>query len=179
MTSAPRLRHLGIFTNDMDAMLAFYTDVMGLTVTDRGEYGDPVQRIIFLSSDPTEHHEFVLADPPSGDRETVHVQQMSFLLDDLDALRAIHDKIVAAGISIDRTTTHGNAWSVYFHDPGGNRVECYVHTPWYIPQPHAHPFDLSKPNDEIMAETEAHCREDGGFMMAADWQKKMAAQMGA
>ena len=179
MTSAPRLRHMGLFTNDMDAMLDFYTGVMGLTVTDRGEYGDPVQRIVFLSSDPTEHHEIVLADPPADKGETVHVQQMSFLLDGLDDLRDLRDRIVASGIEVNRTITHGNAWSIYFPDPGGNRVECYVHTPWYIPQPHAHPFDLSRSNDEVMAETEAHCREDGGFMMAADWEKKMAAKMGA
>ena len=87
MTFKPRLRHVGLYTHDMDAMLAFYTDIMGLTVTDDGRYGDPEQRIVFLSSDPTEHHEFVLADPPAGDGETVHVQQMSFLLDDLDQLQ--------------------------------------------------------------------------------------------
>ncbi|MGB0572517.1 MAG: VOC family protein [Alphaproteobacteria bacterium] len=179
MASAPRLRHMGLYTNDMDAMLGFYTGVMGLTVTDRGEYGDPIQRIIFLSSDPTEHHEFVLADPPAGERETVHVQQISFLLDDLDQLRALHDKVVAAGIEITRMITHGNAWSIYFEDPGDNQVECYVHTPWYVTQPHGHPFDLSQTNEEIMEITEAHCREDAGFMMAADWEKKMAAKMGA
>ncbi|MBT5943716.1 MAG: hypothetical protein HOK98_13065 [Rhodospirillaceae bacterium] len=174
-----RLRHVGLYTHDMDAMLDFYTGIMGLTVTDDGRYGDPEQRIVFLSSDPTEHHEFVLADPPAGDGETVHVQQMSFLLDNLDDLREMHGRVVGAGINIDRMLTHGNAWSIYFQDPNGNRVECYVHTPWYVTQPHGHPFDLSQSNDEIMAMTEAHCREDAGFMMAADWEKKMAAKMGA
>lgn len=179
MPSAPRLRHVGVYTTELDAMLAFYTEVMGLTVTDRGEYGDPVQRIVFLSSDPTEHHEFVLADPPADAGATAMVQQMSFLIDDLDALRELHGKLVAAGIGIDRMITHGNAWSIYFQDPGGNRVECYVHTPWYVTQPHGHPFDLSQTNEEIMAMTEAHCREDPGFMTAAEWEAKMAVKMGA
>ena len=172
-----RLRHVGLYTHDMDAMLDFYTGIMGLTVTDDGRYGDPEQRIVFLSSDPTEHHEFVLADPPAGDGETVHVQQMSFLLDNLDDLREMHGRVVGAGINIDRMLTHGNAWSIYFQDPSTNRIECYVHTPWYVTQPHGHPFDLSKSTDEIMEMTEAHCREDAGFMMAADWEKKMAAKM--
>jgi catechol 2,3-dioxygenase len=174
-----RLRYMGLYTNDMDAMLGFYTGIMGLTVTDDGVYGDAAARIVFLSSDPTEHHEFVLADPPAEDSETIHVQQMSFLLDDLDQLREMHGRVVNAGINIDRMLTHGNAWSIYFQDPASNRVECYVHTPWYVTQPHGHPFDLSKSNDEIMTMTEAHCREDAGFMMAADWQKKMAAKMAA
>ncbi|MBS28567.1 MAG: hypothetical protein CL566_06520 [Alphaproteobacteria bacterium] len=177
MTATARLRHVGLYTNDMDAMLDFYTGVMGLTETDRGEYGDPIQRIVFLSSDPSEHHEFVLADPPADMGETVHVQQMSFLLDSLDDLREIHDKVVGSGIEIDRMITHGNAWSIYFRDPVQNRVECYVHTPWYVPQPHGHPFDLSQSNDEIMAITEAHCREDAGFMQASEYEAKMAKKM--
>ena len=65
MSFKPRLRHVGLYTHDMDAMLEFYTGIMGLTVTDDGRYGDPVARIVFLSSDPTEHHEFVLIDAPA------------------------------------------------------------------------------------------------------------------
>ncbi|MDA0786955.1 MAG: VOC family protein [Proteobacteria bacterium] len=175
-TLKPRLRHMGLYTNDMEGLLDFYTGILGMTETDRGNDDDGNPTIIFLSSDPSEHHEFVLAS--RDEMETVDVQQMSFLLDDLDQLREMHSKVVDAGITIDRMITHGNAWSIYFQDPIGNRIECYVHTPWYVPQPHAHPFDLSQSNAEIMAMTEAHCREDAGFMMAVDWEKKMAAKMG-
>ncbi|MBN43324.1 MAG: hypothetical protein CL573_07550 [Alphaproteobacteria bacterium] len=177
MPSAPRLRHVGVYTTELDAMVAFYTDVMGLTVTDRGVYGDTEQRIVFLSSNPTEHHEFVLADPPADAGATAQVQQMSFLLNDLDALRDLHRELVASGVEINRMITHGNSWSIYFQDPGGNRLECYVHTPWYVTQPHAHPFDLSQSNDAIMAMTEAHCRDVAGFMSAAKWEAKMVKAM--
>ena len=30
---------------------------------------------------------------------------------------------------------HGNAWSVYFRDPEGNRIEIFCDTEWYIEQP--------------------------------------------
>lgn len=27
---------------------------------------------------------------------------------------------------------HGNAWSIYFADPEGNRIELYTPSPWYV-----------------------------------------------
>jgi catechol 2,3-dioxygenase len=174
----PRLRHLGLYTGDMDAMVAFYTDVMGLTVTDRGTFGDPPSRIVFMSSDPGEHHEFVLIDAPADQDAAAFAQQISFLLGSLDEQRALYERVVASGCDVDRMVTHGNAWSFYFNDPEGNRIEIYVHTPWHVPQAHAHPFDLTLSNEEIMAMTESHCRMDAGFMPAAERKAMMAAKMG-
>jgi catechol-2,3-dioxygenase len=150
---------------------------MGLTISDRGDVaGD--RKIVFLSNNPGEHHQFVLVSGRPDDDSLVAAQQVSFLVESLDDVRTMHDRVRAAGMEITQTTLHGNAWSVYFKDPDGNRVEIYAHTPWHIPQPHAVPFDLSLPNEEIMAQTEAHCREDAGFLPAAERAKVMAAKMG-
>ncbi len=56
MTSIPRIgfSHIGIHTHDLDSMVSFYTELLGLEITDQGKLpvpGDP--RIVFLSSDPT------------------------------------------------------------------------------------------------------------------------------
>jgi catechol 2,3-dioxygenase len=161
----------------MDRMVDFYTDVLGLTVTDQGEIGSTPARIVFMSSDPGEHHQFVLIDGRPDDASFNVAQQLSFLVDSLDELRVTHDRVTAAGMEIARTTTHGNAWSFYFDDPDGNRVEIYAHTPWHVPQPHGHPFDLSLSNDEILQQTEAHCREDPGFMPVAEREKEMVKLM--
>lgn len=177
-TPKPRLTHVGLYTRNLDKMVDFYTKVFGLTVTDRGEISGPA-KMVFMSSDPDEHHQFVLVEGRPDDAEFNVAQQLSFLVDSLDELRTMRDRIAAAGMDIARTTTHGNAWSIYFYDPDENRVEVYAHTPWHVPQPHAHPFDLSLSNEEIMKQTEAHCREDPGFMPREQRQKKMAALMGA
>ena len=169
----PKLTHVGLFTHQMDRMVDFYTNVFGLTISDQGKIGSG-GRIVFMSSDPGEHHQFVLVE---GGGDGAAAQQVSFLVDSLDELRTMHGRVVDAGMEIERTTTHGNAWSVYFRDPDGNRVEIYTHTPWHVPQPHAHPFDLSLPNEEIVKQTEAHCREDPGFMPAGERQRKMAEMM--
>jgi len=179
MTSKPRpqLTHVGVFARDIEKMTTFYTDVFGLTVTDQGDLpGD--RKIVFMSNDPDEHHQFVLVSGRPNDDSMMAAQQLSFLVDTLDDVRTLHDKVKAASMEITQQSCHGNALSVYFKDPDGNRVEIYTHTPWHIPQPHAVPFDISRPDEEILAWTEAHCLEDGGFMTAEERAKKMAEMMG-
>lgn len=180
-TPKPKLAHLGLFTRDIGPMLDFYTGPMGLTITDEGTYGDPPSRIVFMSNDPFEHHQFVLVQPgdPAADDDKMVAQQISFVVDSLEDLQALYGRVTDAGQSVDRVITHGNAWSFYFHDLDGNRIECYCHTPWYVPQPHAHPIDLTLPAEEVRAQTEAHCRATEGFMMAEDWRTKISAQMAA
>ena len=46
-------------------------------------------------------------------------------------------------------------------------------TPWYVPQPHGVPIDLSLPNDVIAAQNEKHCRETPGFMPLDQWKAKI------
>lgn len=176
-TPKPKLTHLALFTYDLDKMVDFYTRVMGLTITDRGDAISAPVQMVFMSSDPGEHHQFVLANGRPEYATFSIAQQISFLVENLDELRTMHDDVVAEGLEITRVTTHGNAWSIYFNDPEGNRVEIYVHTPWHVPQPHIHAFDLSLSNEEIMAETEAHCRADPGFKPMAEREKEMERAM--
>ena len=65
MTSVPRLSfsHVGIFVTDIARMEDFYTRVLGFTVTDRGDLETPRGRLqfVFLSRDPREHHQVVMA----------------------------------------------------------------------------------------------------------------------
>ncbi|MFB0922238.1 MAG: VOC family protein [Alphaproteobacteria bacterium] len=175
----PKLAHLGLFTRDIAPMLDFYTGPMGLTITDEGTYGDPPARIVFMSNDPFEHHQFVLVQPgdPKADADKMIAQQISFLLESLEELQALYVRVTSAGQDVDRVITHGNAWSFYFHDLDGNRIECYTHTPWYVPQPHGHPVDLTQSADEVRRLTEEHCRATEGFMPAEDWRAKISAQM--
>ncbi len=95
----------------------------------------------------------------------------------LDEVREMRDRIAAAGMEVRRVVTHGNAWSVYFSDPEDNTLEIYAHTPWYIPQPAAIPFDLDLSNQEIMAQTEELCRAKDGFAMAGARRETMRRMM--
>lgn len=175
----PKLTHFALFVRDLPKMEEFYTRVMGLTITDRGEATSAPVEMVFMSSDPAEHHQFVLVSGRPDDVNFSLNQQMSFVVDSLDELREMRDRVVDAEMNVKRCVTHGNAWSIYFDDPEGNLIENYVHTPWYIPQPHSIAIDLDLPNKQIMADTEAHCREDPKFMTKADRESEMAEMMHA
>ena len=88
----PQLTHVGVFARDIDKMTAFYTDVFGLTVTDVGDISDD-RKIVFMSSDPNEHHQFVLVSGRPDDDSMITTQQLSFLVDSLDDVRTLHDKV--------------------------------------------------------------------------------------
>lgn len=179
-TPKPRLTHCALFVEDIGKMEDFYTDVLGMTVTDRGPFPSPDVKadMVFLSNDPKEHHEFVLV-TGKPDSDTFNLaQQMSFVVDSLDEVRVIHERAQKWASKDLRAKTHGNAWSVYFQDPEGNTIEVYTYTPWYVPQPHSYPIDISLSNEEIYALTEEHCRADPGFMMASEREAQMAQAMG-
>ena len=180
MTTSPAaaFSHLGIHVSDLGAMEAFYTRVLGLLATDRGALPGGAT-LVFLSRDPDEHHQIVLVTgrPPGVDFNVVN--QISFKLGTLGDLKAMHARLSSEGIKEFRIVTHGNAWSVYFADPEGNRVELFVDTPWHTPQPCAEPFDIEAPEAAILAETEALCRNRPGFRSRAEWRASQAARMGA
>jgi catechol-2,3-dioxygenase len=171
------LSHFGINVMDIDQMVSFYTRVFGLVVTDRGKLEDGPE-LAFLSHDPDEHHQLVLVTGrPEGTKDSV-VNQISFKLPELENLKAAHARARAEGIEQFRIVTHGNAWSIYFGDPEGNRVEMFVDTPWHTPQPFAAPLDIEAPSEAIRAQTEAICRNRPGFSSRSAWRTAVSQKMG-
>lgn len=176
-TPRARLAHFGLYARNPKRMSEFYADILGLMVTDHGEKSATRPEVIFMSAEPGEHHQFVLVSGRPDDGGFNAIQQISFLVDSLDEVRVIHRRLVDNNLPIDRAVTHGNAWSIYFPDPEGNRAEVYCHTPWHVPQPHSHPVDYSLPTEEIERWTEEHCRATEGFMMAAEREKLVTEMM--
>lgn len=182
MTNAPRIcfSHFGFHVQDIESMVAFYTDVLGLDVTDRGTLtvfpGDP--KIVFLSSDPEEHHQIVLVEgrrdePDAGPM----LQQMSFHVDSLADLRAMKVAAEAAGVTDFRSINHGNGWSLYFPDPEGNNIECFIDAPWHVRQPVLDTLDLSLSDEEILAQTEATYKDAPDFQPRQDWKESFARRL--
>ena len=176
-TPAASFSHFGLNVTDLPRMEDFYTRVLGLLVSDRGALPSG-PTLVFLSRDPDEHHQMVLVSGrPVGVDGNV-VNQISFKLPALADLQHMYARVREEGIKEFRIVTHGNAWSVYFADPEGNRVELFVDTPWHTPQPVVEPFDIEAPVETIMTRTEALCRNRPGFMSRADWRRAQVARMG-
>jgi catechol 2,3-dioxygenase-like lactoylglutathione lyase family enzyme len=181
ITSVPRLSfsHMGMYVTDIARMEDFYTRVLGFTATDRGELETPRGKVslVFLSRDPREHHQIVLASGRPADAGFNPINQISFRMDDFPALRAMHDRVQNEGVAELSPVSHGNALSVYFRDPEGNRIELFIDTPWYVQQPLRVPVDMSLSDDRIWAWAEAEARKLPGFKPVDQWSAELARKM--
>ena len=161
--------HVGIFVTNLDRMVDFYTRFLGFVVSDRGSTSGG-GGIVFMTRDPSEHHQLVMATGRPADTPFNVVNQMSFRVDSLKTLKEMHTALKNEPVTDVVPISHGNALSVYFRDPEGNRVELLIDTPWYVPQPHRVPLDLSKSEDEIWSWAEQRARATPGFKPRAEWQ---------
>jgi catechol 2,3-dioxygenase len=172
------LGHLGIFVHDLSTMVAFYERVLGYVESDRGVVRG--MKLVFLSRDPRAHHQIVLVEGRAGGSGKSVLNQVSLRLDSLAELRALA-RIVADDAEATDTATisHGNAWSLYFHDPEGNRIEVFVDSPWYVAQPVIEPLDLSMSDDEIHAHTRAAFADNPSFRPVEEWRAEFARKLAA
>ena len=143
-----RLGHVGIHCQDIETQKAFFRDVLGLTVTDE----DPEAGFVFLSAQPEiEHHELVLLRGRDVPREGLMLQQISFRCNTLTDVLQFHSRFKAHRVPYDMEATHGNAISIYFYDPEGNRCEVYWDTGLRARQPFLDALDLDQPPEKILA----------------------------
>lgn len=175
-TARLSLSHATVAVRDLDAMLDFYCGVLGFVVTNRGAAGDG--EMAFISQDPAEHHQMVfVSGMPQPEHQFVMADHMAFRTGSLDDLRTIGDRLVAAGIDGVIPINHGNAWSLYFNDPEGNGLECFVDSPFHVAQPFADQLDLSADDATIEADTRTKIQDDAEFQLMSDWQAAFRARL--
>lgn len=179
MSSPPKtldFSHVGIFVYDLKTMRDFYVRVLGFKETDRGiARGQP---IVFLSRNPDEHHQIVFAEGRTGERDHRVVNQISLRAGGLQDLRELKANLEQepAVTDID-PICHGNAWSVYFRDPEGNRIEVFVDSPWHCDQPMVEPLDLSLSDAEIEETTREAIKDRPGFQPLEDWKASFGEKL--
>jgi catechol 2,3-dioxygenase len=175
----PRFSHIGFHVRDLDAMVAFYTELLGLEVTDRGRLNVPGNpRIAFLSSKPDEHHQIALVEGRGADGDGPPViQQISFRVDSLAEVRELKAAAEARGIRRFLPLNHGNAWSVYFPDPEGNGIEIFTASRWHVHQPVTDGLDLSQSDAEVAEATRRRYEGAQDFQPAAAWREAFAKRL--
>lgn len=173
----PHLSHLGIFVRDIDLIERFYTSVFGLVATDRGVGKTFRNQLVFLTGDPRQHHQLVLSSGRSPEGAST-VMQLSFMVDSLDDLRTTRDTALDSGATNLIGLNHGNAWSVYFDDPEGNKVEVYLDTPFHVPQPCGDPLNLEQSDDALLAQTLTLVESLPGYMPRAQYVAELERTLG-
>jgi catechol 2,3-dioxygenase len=178
-----KFSHMGFSVKDIVKSEDFYTRVLGFTVTDRGNVLG--MDLVFLSRDPNDHHQIVLASgkpdniPPNPfDRQFGSViNQISFNVASLADLRDIYGILQSENVQSIMPANHGIAWSIYCHDPEGNNLEFFVDTDWYFPQPFLVPLDFNQSDEEILAVTEDICLKQEGCEQYKNWRARFAKVM--
>jgi catechol-2,3-dioxygenase len=171
--------HFGFFVRDLDRMADFYSRVLGFTISDRGELDTPRGKVslVFLTRDASEHHQIVLASGRPQDLSFNPINQISFRAENFAALREFHRAIQHEPVSEISPVSHGNALSVYFKDPEGNRIELFIDTPWHVEQPLRIPMDMSLEDDALWKWAEKSVRELPGYQPMETWRAEMAKRI--
>lgn len=125
----PELGHVVFYVRRLAPMLAFYTDVVGLTSKGSIFHG----RAALLTGGRT-HHELLLIEVGDGDGpltgHRIGLYHVGWKVGEtLDALHAARARCEAAGVPIDGMSDHTVSQSLYLRDPDGNEVELFVDNP--------------------------------------------------
>jgi catechol 2,3-dioxygenase len=167
--------HFGIYVTDLAVMAHFYKRALLFTQTDEGNLG--TTQLVFLSRDPSEHHQLILATGRPNNLTFNPINQISFRVPNLSNLRSFHDRLLAQGATDMQPATHGNAISIYCRDPEGNRLEIFIDTPWYCDQPLREAFSFEATDEEILAIAERLAKRLPKFKAREIWQAEMAEKM--
>jgi catechol 2,3-dioxygenase len=175
-----RLAHATLAVRDLDRMVAFYSEVLGFHITNRGEPVPGMGDMVFMSQTPDEHHQLVLVHTSEpAPRAFMMADHLAFRTGSLDNLRSLSQRLVDDGNTSAIPISHGNAWSVYFTDPEGNGLECFLDTPFHVAQPYADGLDLSASDEDILAATRAKIETLPEFRPFDQWRSDMAARLEA
>jgi len=143
--------HAVLYVKDQDTMIDFYTNTLGFTVTDRGPIGpDGAPEIIFMSSDPNEHHQIAMIQTRKDEGPSNAVNHFAFRVESFADVKNLNTTLQEMeGINI-MPLSHGNTLSVYFNDPEQNGIEVFWDTPWHVAQPQGKPWDPSLEEAEAL-----------------------------
>ena len=148
--------HAFVNVKNLKEMVTFYTDALGFRVNDQA------QGIAFLSQLDGEHHQIAFKEDANLSGESSRVGHFSFRVESLDEVKRLYQELSSnedAGRVVP--ITHGNTWSIYFHDPERNGIEVFCDTPWDAEQPFAEPWDPKMNRDELETYTKGLIAQRG------------------
>lgn len=128
MAIVKALGHVVLKVRDLERSAAFYRDVLGLREVARYRRD---QMAFFTVEGSGNHHDLALMalgpDAPADDPGAVGLAHVAFKVGDrLDDLRAVRARLERHGVPLLGMSDHRVSQSLYFGDPDGNVLECYV-----------------------------------------------------
>lgn len=153
MPQVGALSHVVINVRDLERMVAFYKEHLGLAITHQTP-----GRMVFLTPDPdVEDHQLALAKGLEGESNVL--AHIAWHVPTVADVKAYYEHFKAAGIPIHHCVSHayatlGNTVSCYFLDPEGNRLEVFAMVPADPEHERAgnYPLDLEQSVEDITAQ---------------------------
>ena len=145
------ISHVVLYVNDLDKMVAFYRDVLGLITTH-----ERAGQMVFMTPDPAiDDHQLALAKGREGKAKLIG--HIAWRVETPADVKAFYEGFKARGVPVDHCVSHayvdlGNTVSCYFLDPEGNRLEIYALVKERGAARGNRPIDLEKSVDEITAQ---------------------------
>ena len=128
MVKPKQLGHLVLRVRDLDRCEQFYTDVLGLSVTNKRP-----GRMVFMSAGDTASHELALMpagpDAPGLEQGRVGLYHFAWEMDSFEDLKQLYQEMKQKGVNIGGIADHGISMGVYFFDPEGNEIEAFYEMP--------------------------------------------------
>ena len=141
------LGHVGFYVKDLEVMMDFYANFMGMKLTKVGPLG------AFFSADPEGvDHEIALINGRESLEDPHWIQQISMRVDSLDDLRDFKHRILDKGYQLDRIVSHASAIGCYFRDPENNPTEVFWLTGYTSWAQIGIPIDIDQSDEQVMEE---------------------------
>ena len=151
MPTIKGLSHVVLHVNDLEKMVSFYRDVLGLV-----KYREYPGRMVFLTPDPKiEDHQLALTKGREGNAKII--AHIAWRVETPADVKEYYERFKALGVPIDHCVSHayeemGNTVSCYFLDPEGNRLEIYALIPERDEKRINRPLDLDQTLEKIVAQ---------------------------
>ncbi len=116
------LGHVNIYVRNAERSQQWYEDVLGLHT-----YDFRPGRAAFMSADIEQSHEIALVevgeDAPAPRQNQVGLNHMAWMMESLDDLKELYQRLKDKDVAIDRVSDHGISIGIYLRDPDGNGIE--------------------------------------------------------
>ena len=128
MVKPKQLGHIVLRVRDLERSEQFYSDVLGLHVTNKR----PGQ-MTFMSAVDDSSHELALVpvgdDAPGPEDSRVGLYHFAWQMDSFDDLKMLYADMKSKKVDVRGIGDHGISLGVYFFDPDGNEIEAYYEMP--------------------------------------------------
>ncbi len=128
MVKPKQLGHIVLRVRDLERSEQFYSDVLGLHVTNKR----PGQ-MTFMSAVDESSHELALVpvgdDAPGPEDSRVGLYHFAWQMDSFDDLKMLYADMKSKNVDVRGIGDHGISLGVYFFDPDGNEIEAYYEMP--------------------------------------------------